>query len=195
MNIGNSNSIWNSHYSRLDKEGEEIYAYNEDMSKKNEWGSASLKADYQRLFKRNKEEMLTLSYQYDYIPNDIYSVFYDKDKMGNVSLPQLEADYTRQISHARTHEHTAQLDYVNPFTSTHSIEGGLKLIRRNSTSHATSEVKELGEGVWLPADLQPLVEYRHVQNIGSAYAGYGFKYGKWSLNLGIRMNILAGRDL
>ena len=42
--------------------------------------------------------MLTLSYQYDYIPNDIYSVFYDKDKMGNVSLPQLEADYTRQIS-------------------------------------------------------------------------------------------------
>ena len=55
------------------------------MSKKNEWGSASLKADYQRLFKRNKEEMLTLSYQYDYIPNDIYSEFYDKDKMGNVS--------------------------------------------------------------------------------------------------------------
>ena len=54
---------------------------------------------------------------------------------------------------------------MNPFTSTHSIEGGLKLIRRNSTSHATSEVKELGEGVWLPADLQPLVEYRHVQNI------------------------------
>ena len=157
------------------------------MSKKNEWGSASLKADYQRLFKRNKEEMLTLSYQYDYIPNDIYSVFHDKDKMGNVSLPQLEADYTRQISHARTHEHTAQLDYVNPFTSTHSIEGGLKLIRRNSTSHATSEVKELGEGVWLPADLQPLVEYRHVQNICSAYAGYGFKYGKWSLNPGIRM--------
>lgn len=187
LNIGNSNSIWNSHYSRFDKEGEEIYAYNEDMSKKNEWGSASLKADYQRLFKRNKEEMLTLSYQYDYIPNDIYSVFHDKDKMGNVSLPQLEADYTRQISHARTHEHTAQLDYVNPFTSTHSIEGGLKLIRRNSTSHATSEVKELGEGVWLPADLQPLVEYRHVQNIGSAYAGYGFKYGKWSLNPGIRM--------
>ena len=152
LNIGNSNSIWNSHYSRFDKEGEEIYAYNEDMSKKNEWGSASLKADYQRLFKRNKEEMLTLSYQYDYIPNDIYSVFHDKDKMGNVSLPQLEADYTRQISHARTHEHTAQLDYVNPFTSTQSIEGGLKLIRRNSTSHATSEVKELGEGVWLPAD-------------------------------------------
>lgn len=187
LNIGNSNSIWNSHYSRLDKEGEEIYAYNEDMSKKNEWGSASLKADYQRLFKRNKEEMLTLSYQYDYIPNDIYSVFYDKDKMGNVSLPQLEADYTRQISHARTHEHTAQLDYVNPFTSTHSIEGGLKLIRRSSTSHATSEVKELDEGVWLPADLQPLVEYRHVQNICSAYAGYGFKYGKWSLNPGIRM--------
>ena len=187
LNIGNSNSIWNSHYSRFDKEGEEIYAYNEDMSKKNEWGSASLKADYQRLFKRNKEEMLTLSYQYDYIPNDIYSVFHDKDKMGNVSLPQLEADYTRQISHARTHEHTAQLDYVNPFTSTHSIEGGLKLIRRNSTSHATSEVKELGEGVWLPADLQPLVEYRHVQNICSAYAGYGFKYGKWSLNPGIRM--------
>lgn len=64
---------------------------------------------------------------------------------------------------------------------------GAKLIRRNSTSHATSEVKELGEGVWLPADLQPLVEYRHVQNIGSAYAGYGFKYGKWSLNPGIRM--------
>ena len=187
LNIGNSNSIWNSHYSRFDKEGEEIYAYNEDMSKKNEWGSASLKADYQRLFKRNKEEMLTLSYQYDYIPNDIYSVFYDKDKMGNVSLPQLEADYTRQISHARTHEHTAQLDYVNPFTSTHSIEGGLKLIRRSSTSHATSEVKELDEGVWLPADLQPLVEYRHVQNICSAYAGYGFKYGKWSLNPGIRM--------
>ena len=33
--------------------------------------------------------MLTLSYQYDYIPNDIYSVFHDMDKMGNVSLPQL----------------------------------------------------------------------------------------------------------
>ena len=45
----------------------------------------------------------------------------------------------------------------------------------------------MDEGVWLPADLQPLVEYRHVQNICSAYAGYGFKYGKWSLNPGIGM--------
>ena len=105
--------------------------------------------------------MLTLSYQYDYIPNDIYSVFHDKDKMGNVSLPQLEADYTRQISHARTHEHTAQLDYVNPFTSTHSIEGGLKLIWRNSTSHATSEVK----GVWVRVSGYPLI-YNLWWNIG-----------------------------
>ena len=64
LNIGNSNSIWNSHYSLgFDKAGKKSMLITRIWSKKNEWVVPPLKADYQRLFKRNKEEMLTLSYQ------------------------------------------------------------------------------------------------------------------------------------
>lgn len=188
LNMGNTRTTWNSHYDMYGADnGNLLYAYNEDKDMREKWGGASAKTDYQHRFERNKEEMLTLSYQYDYIPNDSYSLFHDKDKEGDVSLPQLEADYTRQISNARTHEHTVQLDYVNPFTGMHMVEGGLKLIRRNSSSQATTDVKEEAGHAWYPSASQPSVDYQHVQNILSAYAGYSLKYGKWSMNPGLRM--------
>ncbi|MDD2953565.1 MAG: outer membrane beta-barrel family protein [Parabacteroides sp.] len=188
LNIGNTKTTQNNHYDRFGQDTENlIYAYNEDKDMNNDWGGASVKADYQHLFRRDKSEMLTLSYQYDYIPDDTYRLFHNKDKVGYVSLSQLEADYIRQVSSAYTHEHTVQLDYVNPFTDTHSLEGGLKFIRRNSTSHSASDVREGEEDTWSPSESQPRVDYRHVQNILSAYAGYGFKYAKWSLNPGLRM--------
>lgn len=187
MNIGNNRTDWNSRYVMRDFDSKEVYSYNEDKNSENEWGNAAVKVDYQHLFARNKKEMLTLSYQYDYIPKNTFNEFFVKNKTGDLTLPQLESDYIRQGSDARTHEHTIQLDYINPFTDIHSVEGGLKLIRRNNSSQATSEVRDSDTEAWRPAHLQPGVEYRHVQNILSAYTGYSFKWGRWGLTPGIRM--------
>lgn len=164
-----------------------VYAYNQVRESKNEYGSQSFKVDYQHLFKRNKEELLTLSYLFDRMPDDRFDEFYLTDREGASPSLQYLSSYNRQINDAELNGHIFQADYVNPFTPKHSLEGGLKYIRRNNLSHATSEAKNDEASPWQPSDFQPLTTYRHVQNILALYAGYTFKSGQWGANGGLRM--------
>lgn len=164
-----------------------IYSYGQERNNHSDWGNSSFKLDYQRGFKRNKKELLTFSYQYDHTPNDvdIYSSIYNKE--GNSSSLDYLSNHNHQFNKARGKEHTIQLDYVNPFTKQHSVEGGMKYIRRSNDSHALSEMRMNEADQWQPASFQPLLEYNHLQNILAVYAGYTFTNDKWGVNSGLRM--------
>lgn len=70
---------------------EPVYSYGHDWNDYDKWGYNSIKADYQRSFKRNKKEMLTLSYQYGYSPQNTNNYSEIMDKQGDaVSLEYLE---------------------------------------------------------------------------------------------------------
>lgn len=164
-----------------------VYAYNQERNNHNDWGNSSFKVDYQRGFKRNKKELLTLSYQYDYMPNDVDVYSNINNKEGNSSSLDYQSNYNHQFNKASGKEHTLQLDYVNPFVKHHSLEGGLKYIRRSNDSQALSEMRMDEVDQWQPSSFQPLMEYDHLQNILAVYTGYTFNNDKWGLNSGLRM--------
>lgn len=187
LNNGHNKSNSFVSYSMEDAGHEPVYSYGHDRNDYDKWGYNSIKADYQRSFRRNKKEMLTLSYQYGYSPQNTNNYSEIIDKQGDaVSLEYLE-NFNHQRNKAKSDEHTLQLDYTNPFTGKHSMESGLKYIRRISSSKAISEVKRQESDDWSPSDYQPFLDYRHLQNIMAVYAGYGYSYKKWGVKSGLRM--------
>lgn len=187
LNDGRNKTTYFNRYGMESSAYNPVYSYGNDIDNHDNWGYSSVKADYQRSFKRNKKEMLTLSYQYGYSPNNMNSFSKITDKEGDSPSLQYLDNYNHQWNKARGTEHTLQLDYVNPFTQQHSVEGGMKYIRRSNSSRAISEIKSGEEEAWRPSGYQPFLTYEHLQNIMAAYAGYTFNNKKWGLNSGIRM--------
>lgn len=187
LNDGRNKTTYFNRYGMENSAYNPVYSYRNDIDNHDNWGYSSVKADYQRSFKRNKKEMLTLSYQYGYSPNNMNSFSKITDKEGDSPSLQYLDNYNHQWNKARGTEHTLQLDYVNPFTQQHSVEGGMKYIRRSNSSRAISEIKSGEEEAWRPSGYQPFLTYEHLQNIMAAYAGYTFNNKKWGLNSGIRM--------
>lgn len=174
-------------YEMRNAEKEFVYRYTQQRNERQTYGHSSLKADYQHQFRRNSKEMLTLSYQYDYSPNDITHEFSLGDRQGDALSLRYLYPYSRQFNNAKGHEHTVQIDYVNPFRAKHSLEGGLKYIRRNNSSYAVSEKKEQPADPWQSSSFQPFISYKHIQNIMAAYAGYTWNGERAGANAGIRM--------
>ncbi|MBC5644660.1 TonB-dependent receptor [Parabacteroides sp. BX2] len=187
LNDGRNKTTYFNRYGMESSAYNPVYSYGNDIDNHDNWGYSSVKADYQRSFKRNKKEMLTLSYQYGYSPNNMNSFSKITGKEGDSPSLQYLDNYNHQWNKARGTEHTLQLDYVNPFTQKHSVEGGMKYIRRSNSSRAISEIKSGEEEAWRPSGYQPFLTYEHLQNIMAAYAGYTFNNKKWGLNSGIRM--------
>ena len=87
-------------------------------------GDSTLPSTTSGEFKKDKNQLLTLSYKYSYSPNtqDINNSITDTF---NVYLP----DY-KQNNHAGNKEHTIQVDYVQPIKKI-NLEAGAKSILRN----------------------------------------------------------------
>lgn len=182
-----------STYRMEDISRQPVYAYREDKINRQKWGSGAFKMDYQHLSRQEKERVFTLSYQYDYSPDHRHTLSSRFDRKGDSPSLQYIHPWDRQINRAKRHEHTVQLDYVTPlprffsFADMHLLEGGVKYIRRNNLSKATSLTREEETADWELSSLQPVLDYRHIQNIFAAYAGYMFKKGKWTFYPGLRV--------
>lgn len=193
INLNKRKDTYASFYRMEDHFQTQVYSYREDQTDHQHWGSGSFKMDYQHLFNQKKSEMITLSYQYDYSPDDRNTYTSRLDREGD--SPSLEFIYDRdkQLNRAKRHEHTLQLDYLVPlvrffsFVDRHQLESGLKYIRRNNLSKAFSYIQTGTFDTWEPAPSQSVLDYRHIQNIMALYAGYAFYRGKWAANGGLRM--------
>ncbi len=169
-----SNTYWN-------RENAVSQQYNSATHSKNNYGSISGTLDYQRSFAK-KERTLTASYQFEYNPDDNQ---YNNEVEGIVNY-----DTYRENSYNKAYgmEHTIQLDYFDPLTDVHQIEGGLKYILRDNKSDGDRyrDLWNSSTQEWLP-EVLPNNNLNYMQHVLGLYAGYVVKVKKWNGKVGARV--------
>ncbi|WP_342646948.1 TonB-dependent receptor [Mucilaginibacter sp. CSA2-8R] len=135
--------------------------------------------NYQLGFKRNKEQLLTGSYKYNYSANNQFNNIEFLQRI-NYNNPNY-----RQYNNSGSKEHTLQLDYVQPQKKL-NIETGAKAIFRNNFSDSYNEIlSSTGQYVTDPAQLS---NFKYQQNVYSLYNSYQLKFNdKWVAKGGLRL--------
>ena len=174
---GGNRSKMNMTSKMLDASEALVYKYTMQSNNENSYGNSEINANYQRTFTK-KDELLTASYRLSVNPSDQeYETKVEAEQ--DISLmPQ------RSASEAETKEHTFQLDYTTPLANIHTIEAGAKYIIRMSESD--NYINRFDVGEWKPAPSYN-DQFRHRQDILSAYGGYNLKYKKVGFKTGLRI--------
>lgn len=139
--------------------------------------SSDFELNYQRGFKRNKEQLLTGSYKYTKISNSE-----DNTNIATQRYNFTNNDRGQQNTYGAD-EQTGQLDYVHPLKNI-NIEGGAKLIARNSFSDYLYKNFVPVTGELLPGSV--LNSFKYGQNIYALYNSYQVKLEDWGLKFGMR---------
>ncbi|MEO3408183.1 TonB-dependent receptor [Mucilaginibacter sp. CAU 1740] len=137
--------------------------------------------NYQLGFKRNKEQLLTLSYKYNYDNNLQNSEALKGDDATGKGLPP---DY-RQYNNSGTKQHAFQLDYIQP-SKILTVEAGGKATLRNNYSQFNTDVKDSVDNQF-HADPAQVNNFTYKQNIYGVYNSYSVKLSKWAFKAGMRL--------
>ncbi|CAM3438781.1 outer membrane beta-barrel family protein [Pontibacter korlensis] len=165
---------------QLNAAGNQTQAFNRNQNTTGNWDGMEAGLDYQHTFKRNKNQLLTLSYKIGDNNN--------RDE-ANLSFEEIlnyrgPAD-TRTLNDGKSVEQTMQVDYVHPFKK-HTLELGAKTILRdngsdyfyrnyNAETNTFEEVPELSN------------EFDYDQDIYAAYTSASLRYDKWGIRAGTRL--------
>ncbi|MCX2741781.1 outer membrane beta-barrel protein [Pontibacter anaerobius] len=165
---------------QLSAAGVRTQAFNRNQSTNEYWKNMDAGLDYQHTFKRNKEQLLTLSYK---IGNNGSE---DKTSLNFENIVNYRGPLdTRTVNEGRSIEQTMQVDYVHPVKK-HTLEVGAKTILRdngsdyfyrnlNPESNTFEEVPELSN------------EFDYNQDIYAAYTSASLRYDKWGIRAGTRL--------
>lgn len=135
--------------------------------------------NYQLGFKRNKEQLLTGSYKYNYSATNQFNDIEFVERV-NYTNPNY-----RQYNTSGSKEHTLQLDYVQPQNKL-TIEAGAKAIFRNNYSDSYNEV--LSNTAQYITDPAQINNFDYQQNVYSLYNSYQLKFNdKWVAKGGLRL--------
>lgn len=120
-----------------------------------------------------KGETLGLSYMISTTGND------NKGRTDYEDIVGTRFPYTGLETDSRLHfiEHTFQADWTRPFADIHSVDIGAKYIMRRNNSE--NEMSYVG---WEDR----YTKFRHITDIGSAYAQYSIRLKKVTLRAGLR---------
>ncbi len=157
---------------QLNAIGNLTQAFNRNQNGIGQWGSMEAGLDYQHTFKRNKNQLLTLSYKIG-----------DNINRGETELAFEEIlNYrgpsdTRTLNDGKSVEQTMQVDYVHPIEK-HTLEVGAKTILRDNGSdyfyrNYNDETKTFEEVPELSN------EFDYNQDIYAAYTSASLRYDKW----------------
>ena len=142
------------------------YRYRTDNHGKGSWYSMNGNIDYQRTSN-----------------NTYLDIFPDGQKADLVERLRLRNYHSD--GKTNTMEQTFQVDYTTPVGKLHTIETGAKYIfRRNSSDNGFYEAAG-GSDDYVYNESRSS-EYRHLNHILSAYAGYTLKYKDFSFKPGVR---------
>jgi ferric enterobactin receptor len=134
--------------------------------------------NYQLGFKKNKQQLLTLSYRY-------LKYFDDRGVEALLSdrIDYLLPDYY-QFNEGGSEEQTFQLDYVQPVKKA-TMETGIKGIFRDSYSDFRySSKNSSGQYIGVPALSN---QYDNTQNVLSLYNSWQLSVKNWGLKAGLRL--------
>lgn len=136
--------------------------------------------DYQHIFAKNKERMLTLSYLISTSPQKGKNYSWFETDQENSFL-----DLSDRYSHSKnnTIEHTWQADFTTPLAKGHKLDMGAKYILRNNKSRSDYYDLFGEEQVW---DKASSLDYSHKNHILAGYAEYRGTMGIFSLTAGLR---------
>lgn len=169
---------------------ERAYSYRTLTQGDGSWYSIRGNIDYQRISKKNKDRMLTLSYKINTQPqeNDNYNLYTDRYQVPEVF--QLYNSHT--FGKTNTTEHTFQVDYTTPIGKLHTIETGVKYIIRNNVSKNTFEEDKSadGNGNYVYNE-ERSSNYEHLNDILAAYLGYTLRYKDFTFKPGLRFEHTA----
>jgi len=153
--------------------------YLQNSTNNSQYTGIDLGINYQLGFKKSKDQLLTLSYQYNYSPNTQYNANNFSDTI-NYKQPNFT-----QYNSAGSREHTLQLDYAQPFNKL-SLEAGGKAIFRNSFSNFQADTLDSKSGQFLP-NLPQTNDFTYEQNVYGLYNSYQLKLTNWSAKAGLRL--------
>jgi outer membrane receptor protein involved in Fe transport len=143
-----------------------------------QWRGYDVGLDYQRSFRKHKEQLFTLSYKFNNGGNDSDNDF----RLEYTDRPQV---FSTTQNNGTSMEHTVQADYVQPILK-NNLEIGLKTITRlNSSDYFYANLN--------PDDGQYVIDptqsnnFDYHQDIFAGYTSYGLKKGDWGLKLGARL--------
>jgi len=173
-----------------DKNMNPVFAYNQESTQKQTWGSNDVGLDYQHMFKR-KGELFTLSYKWSNTPNNSN---YEATNTINPlyhTVPQYGlAQSSTSKNDAKSNEHTFQADYIRPMAKGHTLEFGAKYILRLNDSKADETYHYFNMGQPYPYTpyvvADSITNFKNDQDILGAYASYTGNIGKWGLKGGVR---------
>lgn len=179
LNGSKYNSLNNQNAHNNAQDGTLLQQYILDNSSKNNGDGNNLSFNYQRNFKRNKEQLLTFSYQYDDYKNHSNNGVAISDQI-NYPLNNYQ-----QNNSSLSNEQTFQLDYVHPVKKL-NIEGGVKGILRKSDSDYQFYNQNPNSGDY-ELDPSKTNTFNYHQNVYGIYNSYQYKLKKWGFKGGLRL--------
>ncbi len=182
--------MWGADYETL------AYGYNTLSKGNGSWYSIHGNIDYQRTSRKNKDRMLTFSYKLDSDPDkDNNAIEYiDIQPEENVKeiVDRLSLKNSNSDGRTNTIEHTLQTDYTTPIGKIHTIEAGAKYILRNNKSDNKFYEAPGGDDNYVYNEDRSS-NYKHLNHIFAAYAGYTLRYKDFSFKPGLRYEYTAQR--
>ena len=179
FNRGINNNDLTQQVQNANAAGTITQAYNRLNNGNGNWTGFDIGIDYQRTFKRNKDQIFTLSYKFNQNGNDSYSDF------SLVPVLNYNGVVSKTSNEGNTNEQTAQADYVQPIKK-HSIEAGVKTILRSSTSdYFYSDFDESARAYVI--DPRRTNSFDYQQDIYAGYTSVSLKKDKWGFKAGARL--------
>jgi len=138
--------------------------------------------NYQLGFKHQKGRLLTLSYKYNYSPdNELNNNIFSQ----RLNYPQSLAPDYNQYNNSGSKVHTFQLDYEQPFKKL-TMEAGTKAIFRNNFSayHVDDRDSTTNQYITNPTQTN---DFNYNQGVYSIYNSYQLNLEDWTAKAGLRL--------
>lgn len=173
----NHNSLFQQ-VTNTNYQDEPSLAYSRLNKGQGSWNGYDVGLDYQRSFRKNKEQLFTLSYKFNNSGNDSYSDF-------SINTVGKGIVWSNTRNEGTTKEHTVQADYVQPIGK-QTLEVGLKTISRlNSSDYSYANKNPDTDQYIIDPSLTNNFDYR--QDILAGYTSFSYKKGDWGLRAGARL--------
>lgn len=142
--------------------------------------SYSADASYQHNFD-NSGHLIVASYGFTFGDNDL-RLGHDYDMQEGTAAPWRQRTHNVTLSR----QHTAQVDYTNPFgTDKHKLEAGVKgIFRRNSAFGNEKSGATLDSPLLTNPEMD--TDIMQFQDVLAAYASYNFTSERWNARAGVR---------
>ena len=182
FNINDFNSSMSQRVQRFSGTRAPTEAYNRYNASDGKWRGNDIGIDYQRSFRKNKDQLFTLSYKFNTNGNSSFDNFGFNNIIG---IPSTNILPGNSFNDGNANEHTVQADYVQPIGK-QIAEMGIKTITRlNSSDYYYNYLNETSNQYERDPTLSNNFDYR--QDIYAAYTSFRYKKDKWGLQVGARL--------